>query len=145
MLTAGDSINDPPLSGLEWDKLLKETNPGCLEKILLSFQLWCQKDGSWGEEEVKQVIENGCTNGKGTSKKVASELVDYMYEKKPQACEAAILAGLKGKTIKTVTGYIAILNELLPIYGIKKLSLLKPYYPDVIRLISTEKLPAIKT
>jgi hypothetical protein len=68
-----------------------------------------------------------------------------MYEKKPQVCEVAILAGLKGKIIKTVTGFIAALNELLPIYGIKKMSLLKPYYPDVIKLISNEKLPAIKT
>jgi hypothetical protein len=48
-----------------------------------------------------------------------------MYEKKPQVCEVAILSGLKGKIIKTVTGFIAALNELLPIYGIKKMSLLK--------------------
>lgn len=71
-MLATESISDAPLNAVEWDKLLKESNPGCLEKILLSFQLWCQKDGNWGEEEVRQVIENGFTNGKGTSKKVAT-------------------------------------------------------------------------
>lgn len=68
-----------------------------------------------------------------------------MYEKKPQNTENVIIGGLKGKTLKTVTGYLTVLNFLLPIYGIKKFNLLKPYYPEVIRLISTEKLPAIKT
>lgn len=91
------------------------------------------------------MIENPFGNGKGQAKKIASELLDFMYEKKPQAVETVIVAGLKGKVIKTVTAYISALNELLPIYGIKKLGLLKPYYPDVIRLISNEKLPAIKT
>jgi hypothetical protein len=38
--------------------------------------------------------------------------------------------------MKTVAGFITIINELLAIYGIKKMNLLKPYYPDVIKLIS---------
>lgn len=49
-MIGSDSISDPPLCEVEFDKLLKESNPGCLEKILLSFQLWTKKDGNWGDE-----------------------------------------------------------------------------------------------
>lgn len=38
-----------------------------------------------------------------------------------------ILLGLKSKTPKIIAGYIAIINELLAIYGIKKMKYLKPY------------------
>lgn len=48
MLGKGD-ISESPLSEVEFDKLLKESNPGCLEKVLLSFQLWTKKDGNWGD------------------------------------------------------------------------------------------------
>jgi hypothetical protein len=39
--------------------------------------------------------------------------------------------------MKIVTGYITVTIDLLAIYGIKKLNYLKPYYPDVIKVIST--------
>ena len=57
----------------------------------------------------------------------------------------AIKVGLKGKVAKTLAGYISMLNELLPIYGIKKMKYLKPYLTDVITILNREKLVAVKT
>lgn len=56
-----------------------------------------------------------------------------------------ILLGLKNKTPKIIAGYLAITNELLTIYGIKKMKYLKPYFPEIVRVINTEKLLAVKT
>lgn len=56
-----------------------------------------------------------------------------------------ILLGLKNKTPKIIAGYIAIINDLLAIYGIKKMKYLKPYLSEVIRVLNTEKLLAVKT
>jgi hypothetical protein len=55
-----------------------------------------------------------------------------------------ILLGLKNKTPKIIAGYIALLNELLTIYGIKKMKYLKPYFAEIVRVITTEKLVAVK-
>ena len=43
-----------------------------------------------------------------------------------------IKVGLKGKVAKSLAGYISIINELLTIYGIKKMKYLKPYLGDII-------------
>ena len=56
-----------------------------------------------------------------------------------------LLIGLKGKTPKTLAGYITVINELLTIYGIKKMKYLKPYLNDVITIMNREKLLAVKT
>jgi hypothetical protein len=68
-----------------------------------------------------------------------------MYEEKPEIIEMVILTGFKSKTAKNIAGYNALLNELIGIYGVKRLKYLKPYFSEVLRVISTEKLPAIKT
>ncbi len=59
-----------------------------------------------------------------------------MYEKSPDVIEMAILVGLKGKVPKTLAGYIAFLNELLAIYGMKRMKFLKPYYPDIVIILN---------
>lgn len=59
--------------------------------------------------------------------------------------EMVILTGFKSKAGKTIAGYNAVLNELITIYGVKRLKYLKPYFSEVLRVISTEKLPAVKT
>jgi hypothetical protein len=46
-----------------------------------------------------------------------------------------ILVGFKNKTPKIIAGYNAVLNELLAIYGIKRMKYLKPYLQEVIRVI----------
>ena len=56
-----------------------------------------------------------------------------------------IRVGLKGKVPKTLAGYIAILNELLTIYGIKRMKFLKPYFGDIVIILNREKLVAVKT
>ena len=56
-----------------------------------------------------------------------------------------ILLGLKNKTPKIIAGYNSILNEILPIYGIRRMKYLKPYIPEVVRVIGAEKLAAVKT
>lgn len=56
-----------------------------------------------------------------------------------------ILLGLKSKTPKIIAGYISVLNELLAIYGIKRMKFLKPYFSEVVRVIGAEKLAAVKT
>lgn len=56
-----------------------------------------------------------------------------------------ILLGFKSKTPKNIAGYLAILNDLLTIYGIRKMKYLKPYFPEIVRVVSTEKLIAVKT
>lgn len=67
-----------------------------------------------------------------------------MYEVKPEMIEMTILVGFKNKTPKIIAGYNSVLNELLAIYGIKRMKYLKPYLPEVIRVIGAEKLAAVK-
>lgn len=68
-----------------------------------------------------------------------------MYEEKADVIEMVILTGFKSKTAKNIAGYNGVLNELISIYGVKRLKYLKPYFSEVLRVISTEKLPAVKT
>lgn len=68
-----------------------------------------------------------------------------MYEDKGEVVEMTLLLGFKSKTAKNIAGYNAVLNELIAIYGVKRLKYLKPYFSEVLRVISTEKLPAVKT
>ncbi len=56
-----------------------------------------------------------------------------------------ILVGFKNKTPKIIAGYNSVLNQLLAIYGIRRMKYLKPYLPEVIRVIGAEKLAAVKT
>jgi hypothetical protein len=53
--------------------------------------------------------------------------------------------GFKSKIAKNIAGYNAMLNELVTIYGAKKFKYFKPYIPEVVRVISNEKLLAVKT
>ena len=64
---------------------------------------------------------------------------------KPDMIEMLILIGFKNKAPKIIAGYNSVLNELLTIYGIKRMKFLKPYLPEVIRVIGAEKLAAVKT
>lgn len=59
-----------------------------------------------------------------------------MYEKSPDVVEMAILVGLKGKVPKTLAGYISFLNELLKIYGMKRMKFFKPYIPEIIIILN---------
>ena len=59
-----------------------------------------------------------------------------MYELKPDTTEMTILVGLKGKVPKTLAGYIAIINQLLAIYGIKKMKYLKPYIGEIVTILN---------
>lgn len=59
-----------------------------------------------------------------------------MYEKSPDVIEMALLVGLKGKVPKTLAGYIAFLNELLAIYGMKRMKFFKPYFPDIVTILN---------
>ncbi len=68
-----------------------------------------------------------------------------MYEQKSDCIEMVILSGFKSKTPKTIAGYNAMLNEIINIYGVKRLKYLKPYIPQVVRVIGAEKLAAVKT
>lgn len=68
-----------------------------------------------------------------------------MHEDKAEVIEMTLLLGFKSKTGKNIAGYNAVLNELIAIYGVKRLKYLKPYFSEVLRVISTEKLPAVKT
>ena len=63
---------------------------------------------------------------------------------KPAIIEMLILIGFKNKTPKIIAGYNSVLNEILAIYGIKRMKFLKPYMPEVIRVIGAEKLAAVK-
>ena len=68
-----------------------------------------------------------------------------MYEKTPDAVEMTLMVGLKGKVPKTLAGYIAMINELLAIYGMKRMKFMKPYMADVVIILNREKLVAVKT
>ena len=52
-----------------------------------------------------------------------------MYEAKSDMIEMTILLGFKSKTPKIIAGYNSVLNELLNMYGIRRMKLLKPYFP----------------
>jgi hypothetical protein len=47
-----------------------------------------------------------------------------------------LLSGFKSKIAKNIAGYNAMLNELILIYGAKRLKYFKPYIPEVVRVIS---------
>lgn len=51
---------------------------------------------------------------------------------------------MKGKIAKNIGYYLSMINELLAIYGIKKLKYLKPYIPDIVKLLNDKKDIAIK-
>jgi hypothetical protein len=57
----------------------------------------------------------------------------------------ALLVGLKGKVPKNLAGYISFLNELLTIYGMKRMKFFKPYFSDIVAILNREKLVAVKT
>lgn len=59
--------------------------------------------------------------------------------------ERTILIGLKGKVAKSIQGHVTIIIELLAIYGIKKMKFLKPYIPEMVRILNNEKNPGVKT
>lgn len=52
--------------------------------------------------------------------------------------------GFKSKIPKNIAGYNTVLNELITIYGAKRFKYFKPYIPEVVRVISNEKLLAVK-
>ena len=43
---------------------------------------------------------------------------------------------MKGKVAKNLAGYLAIVNALLAIYGIKKFKYMKPYIPDIVKILT---------
>lgn len=51
---------------------------------------------------------------------------------------------MKGKIAKNIAYYLTVILELLAIYGIKKLKYLKPYIPEVVKLLNDKKDVAIK-
>ena len=67
-----------------------------------------------------------------------------MYEVKGDMIEMLLLLGFKSKTPKVIAGYNSVLNELLAIYGIRRMKYLKPYISEVVRVIGAEKLAAVK-
>ena len=46
------------------------------------------------------------------------------------------MVGLKGKVPKTLAGYIAMINELLAIYGMKRMKFMKPYMSDIVTILN---------
>ena len=68
-----------------------------------------------------------------------------MYEKSPEAVEMTLMVGLKGKVPKTLAGYLAMINEVLAIYGMKRMKFMKPYMSDIVTILNREKLVAVKT
>lgn len=59
-----------------------------------------------------------------------------MYENSADAVEMTLMVGLKGKVPKNLAGYIAMINELLAIYGMKKMKFMKPYMNDVVTILN---------
>lgn len=51
---------------------------------------------------------------------------------------------MKGKILKNVAYYLALIIELLAIYGIKKMKYLKPYIPEIVKLLNEKKDIPIK-
>jgi hypothetical protein len=52
--------------------------------------------------------------------------------------------GMKGKIAKNIVNYLTVIIELLTIYGIKKMKYLKPYIPEIVKLLNDKKDVAIK-
>lgn len=52
--------------------------------------------------------------------------------------------GMKGKIAKNIAYYLTVIIELLGIYGIKKMKYLKPYIPEIVKLLNDKKDVAIK-
>jgi hypothetical protein len=51
---------------------------------------------------------------------------------------------MKGKILKNVAYYLTLIIELLAIYGIKKMKYLKPYIPEIVKLLNEKKDIPIK-
>ncbi len=82
--------------------------------------------------------------GKVNTKKLTIEICDLMYEENASTVETALLLGMKGKIPKNIAFYLAMLIELLAIYGINKMKFLKPYISDVVKLLNEKKDIPIK-
>jgi hypothetical protein len=67
-----------------------------------------------------------------------------MYDENASTIETAIILGLKGKIVKNVAFYLTMIIELLTIYGIKKMKYLKPYIPEIVKLLNEKKDVPIK-
>ncbi len=67
-----------------------------------------------------------------------------MYEENPNTVQTSILLGMKGKILKNIVYYLTVILELLAIYGIKKLKYLKPYIPEIVKLLNDKKDIPIK-
>lgn len=46
------------------------------------------------------------------------------------------MLGMKGKIAKNIAYYLTMIAELLAIYGIKKMKYLKPYIPEIVKLLN---------
>lgn len=54
------------------------------------------------------------------------------------------MLGMKGKINKSIAYYLTMIIQLLTIYGIKKMKYLKPYIPEIVKLLNDKKDVAIK-
>ena len=124
-----DNPDSPELMDINMASFLKQTAPANMEKSLQCFKAWVAAQKSWGEDEAKNAIEHGFINGKPNTKKLTIEIVDELYQLQPDTIEMLLLMGLKNKTPKIIAGYNTVINELLAIYGIKRMKYLKPYFP----------------
>lgn len=102
--------NSPEILEITMASLLKETTPVNIERSLQCLKAWMSAGKSWGEDEAKNAIENGFINGKPNTKKLTVEIMDEMYETKPEVIEMLILIGFKNKTPKLIAGYNSALN-----------------------------------
>ena len=73
------------------------------------------------------------------------EIIDELYDGFTDIVEENIQTGLIGKIPKTLAGYLAIIRELLAIYGITRMKHMKPYLDKVVVIMNREKLVQVKT
>lgn len=105
-----DDPNNPDLGDINMAALLKEIAPANMEKALQCFKAWIAAGKNWGDDEAKNAIQNGFINGKPNTKKLTIEIVDEIYDNKPDIVEMLILLGLKNKVPKVIAGYISVIN-----------------------------------
>lgn len=73
-----ENPDHPDINEIDVKTMVKETTPANLEKGLQVLKLWVQKGKKWGDDEIKNAIENGMT--KVNTKKLTIEICDLMYE-----------------------------------------------------------------
>lgn len=133
---------------LSLPKLINDSNPASQEKALIAFQTYLEKCPSSKIsnidfcETVKTLIDKCLSPGKPTIKLISNEVLLSLFEKAETLNTTnlifeGLISSFNNKNPKIVCSSIAAIQELLINYGPKKLIYLKPFFPEMEKMMAS--------